>query len=182
MKNWMPPLRLIVSSAATIWSGCSDQGFAPFATPSAQLQLGGPSQQALDAAIAAQERHTPAIADLDGDGRMEIASAGYGNGVRAFDPKDGTPLWSLAAPAPTEPKVSSADIDGRRGDELLYVAGNTLVALTGSRAAGSVLWTWRGPANLSLPAVADLDGDGLAEILLRAADGSVLCLDGGAAP
>ena len=37
-----------------------------------------------------------ALADLDGDGVFEIASAGYGDGVRAIDPRSGTVLWSLA--------------------------------------------------------------------------------------
>ena len=87
-------------------------------------------------------------------------------------------LWSLEAPAPTCQKVTAANIDGRGGDELLYVAGNTLVAITGNRASGHTLWTWQGPANLSMPAIADLDGDRLAEIVLQAADGTVHCLDG----
>ncbi|MFQ5809329.1 MAG: hypothetical protein ACE5JM_06895, partial [Armatimonadota bacterium] len=54
-----------------------------------------------------------ALADFDGDGTLEIASAGYGDGVRAIDPKTGRVLWSLQAPEPTGPKVAAADIDGR---------------------------------------------------------------------
>jgi hypothetical protein len=119
-----------------------------------------------------------ALVDLDGDGTFEIASAGYGDGVRAIDPLNGQLLWSLAAPEPTGPRVAAADIDGRVGDEILYPAGNTLVAITGDRTEGRLLWTWQAPAALSLPAIGDTDADGLAEIVVQDADGRVHCLDG----
>jgi hypothetical protein len=118
-----------------------------------------------------------ALADVDGDGTPEIASAGYGDGVRAIDPKTGRVLWSLEAPKPTGPKVAAANIDGQGGDEIIYPAGNTLVAVTGDRTAGRVLWTWQGPATLSLPAIADVDGDGLAEIVVQDAQATIHCLD-----
>jgi hypothetical protein len=51
------------------------------------------------------------------------------------------------------------------------------VVITGDRTSGRVLWTWQGPAALSLPAVADVDGDGLAEIVVQDAAGTVHCLD-----
>jgi outer membrane protein assembly factor BamB len=122
-----------------------------------------------------QVRH--ALADLDGDGAFEVASAGYASGFRAIDPRSGKVLWSLAAPTPTCPRVAAANIDGRGGDEIIYPAGSTLVAITGSREGGSILWEWRGPDALSMPAIADMDGDGLAEIVVQAADGTVYCLD-----
>ena len=117
-----------------------------------------------------------ALVDFAGDGTFQIASAGYGDGVRAIDPRDGKVLWSLPAPVPTCPRVVAVDIDGRKGDELLYVAGSKLIAITGDRSAGRILWEWQGPANLSLPAIADLDGDGLAQIVVQAADGTVHCV------
>src|SRR5438477_13129672 len=67
-----------------------------------------------------------ALVDFAGDGTFQIASAGYGDGVRAIDPRDGKVLWSLPAPAPTCPRVVAVDIDGRKGDELLYVAGSKI--------------------------------------------------------
>src|SRR5262249_30281965 len=36
-----------------------------------------------------------ALADIDGDGRLELASAGYADGVRVLRAKDGSVLWSL---------------------------------------------------------------------------------------
>jgi outer membrane protein assembly factor BamB len=117
-----------------------------------------------------------ALVDFAGDGTFQIASAGYSDGVRLIDPRDGKVLWSLPAPVPTCPRVVAVNIDGRKGDELLYVAGSKLVAITGDRSAGRILWEWQGPANLSMPAVADIDGDGFAEVILQAADGTVHCV------
>jgi outer membrane protein assembly factor BamB len=117
-----------------------------------------------------------ALVDIEGDGKFEIASAGYGDGVRLIDAGTGKVLWSLAAPAPTGPRVTAANIDGRGGDEILYPAGNTLVVITGDRTSGRVLWTWEAPAALGLPAIADVDGDGLAEIVVQDAAGTVHCL------
>ena len=117
-----------------------------------------------------------ALVDIEGDGKFEIASAGYGDGVRLIDPRTGKVLWSLAAPVPTGPRVTAANIDGRGGNEIIYPAGNTLVAITGDRHHGHLLWTWQAPAALSLPAIADVDGDGLAEIVVQDATGTVYCL------
>jgi hypothetical protein len=119
-----------------------------------------------------------ALVDFDGDGRFEIASAGYGDGVRAIDARDGKVLWSLPAPTPTCHRVAAVDIDGHKGDELLLTAGNKLFVITGDRAAGRILWEWTAPATLSMPAIADTDGDGFAEILLQSADGVVHCIGG----
>lgn len=119
-----------------------------------------------------------ALVDIDGSGNFEIASAGYGDGVRLIDPRTGKVLWSLAAPAPTGPRVAAANIDGRGGDEIIYTAGSKLVAVTGDRALGRLLWTWEAPAALGLPAIADVNGDGRAKIVVQDAAGTVYCLDG----
>jgi hypothetical protein len=117
-----------------------------------------------------------ALIDCNGDGRFELASAGYGDGVRLIDPRDGKIFWSLPTPVPTCARVVAADIDGRPGDELLFVSGSKLIAVTGDLSAGRILWEWQGPADLSMPAIADLDGDKLAEILVQSADGTLHCL------
>jgi hypothetical protein len=123
-----------------------------------------------------------ALLDLDGDGRLEVASAGYGDGARAIDLRDGKILWSLAEAAPTGRKCAAADIDGDGGDDLLYAAGDSLIAISGNRERGRILWKWKGPAALSMPAFADVDGDGKAEVIVASADGGVHCLDGPARP
>ena len=154
-------LGLLDTNGAPLWHAGVRPDFPTSATD------GSPGQTT-------QVKH--ALVDFDGDGVFEIASGGYGDGVRAIDPRDGKTLWSLAAPEPTCPRMAAANIDGRKGDELLYVAGSKLVAITGDRSAGRILWEWQGPARLSMPAIADVDGDGFAEIVVQAADGTVYCL------
>jgi len=120
-----------------------------------------------------------ALLDVDGDGSIaELASAGYGNGLRVINATNGKVLWSLPSAAPSCHRVVVADIDGRKGDEVLFVAGNKLIAATGDRVSGKVLWEWSGSADLSMPAVADLDQDGWAEIVIQAADGTIYGIDG----
>ena len=154
-------LALLDTNGTPIWHGL---GRADFPTATNESNAGQTSSI----------KH--ALVDFAGDGTFQIASAGYGDGVRAIDPRDGKVLWSLPAPAPTCPRVVAVDIDGRRGGELLYVAGSKLIVITGDRSAGRILWEWQGSANLSLPAIADLDGDGLAQIIVQAADGTVHCV------
>ncbi len=122
-----------------------------------------------------------ALVDIDGDGQFEIASAGYGNAIRVIDPRSGNVCWSLDAPPPNGPKVSSANIDGIGGDEIIYASGATIVAVTGDAGAGRILWQWQAPATLSMPAIADVDGDGKVEIIVQDAQGVIHCLDGGPA-
>ena len=156
-------LALLGTNGAPVWHG---PGRADFPTGANEGNVGQTT------AI----KH--ALLDLAGDGTFEIASAGYGDGVRVMDTHTGKILWSLPAPGPTCHRVVAANIDGRKGDELLYAAGNKLIAITGDRASGRILWEWQGPAALGMPAIADVDGDGFAEIVVQAADGAVYCLGG----
>ena len=66
-----------------------------------------------------------------------------------MDAQTGTHQWSLQAPTPTGRKCAAADIDGNGGDELIYIAGNILVVVTGDLKAGHILWTWQAPSSLS---------------------------------
>ena len=154
-------LAMLDASGAPVWHGLARADFPT-----------GPNEGNVGQTTAVKH----ALVDFAGDGGFAIASAGYGDGVRAIDARSGKILWSLAAPAPTCHRMVAADIDGRPGDELLYAAGSRLIAITGDRSAGRILWEWQGPATLSMPAIADMDGDGLAEILVQAADGTVYCL------
>lgn len=92
----------VIALGATLWSGCSDQLSGPLTTPTARLQSNAPSQSGIAAAIAAQERHTPALLRIPGvlgtavgllpDGRAAVRiflSAAGGPGLP--DALDGTP-------------------------------------------------------------------------------------------
>jgi len=96
-----------------------------------------------------------ALVDFAGDGISKLHPAGYGDGVRAIDPRDGKSFGRWPRLCPLAPGWVAVDIDGRKGDELLYAAGSKLVALQEIARPGRLLWEWQGPANLSLPAIAE---------------------------
>ncbi|WP_459872461.1 FG-GAP-like repeat-containing protein, partial [Endothiovibrio diazotrophicus] len=124
---------------------------------------------------------SPAAADLDGDGRIEIVASAQGGGLIAFE-HDGTfkwradPAyfrggWDIGAPV-------IADLDGDGRPEIIH--GATVL-----RADGSLYWRGSGsfigdnhpdqdtPSPISI--VADLDLDGTPEVI---AGGSVYSSDG----
>ncbi len=97
-----------------------------------------------------------AVADIDGDGFGEIAV-----GDHVYD-HNGSLLWAGGEGTGSTghgPVSVFAELDGQPGLEL--VAGRTAY-----RNDGSVLWN-RDDIYDALPAVADLDGDGFNEVVLR---------------
>jgi hypothetical protein len=106
------------------------------------------------------------IADLDGDGEPEIAVAGsdrfnvYG--------ADLSLLWSAPSTDPSCATASSAfDLDGDGLLELIYADADRLWILDG--ATGEVLYSGGNHGSSTLheyPVVADVDGDGTAEIVV----------------
>jgi uncharacterized repeat protein (TIGR02543 family) len=123
-----------------------------------------------------QERHTSAVADLDGDGRLEIitASGWTSPGVALLAHRsDGTlmPGFPVYFPghASTYPVVGDVD-----GDGILEI----LVAGRVGSGDGVLVYTTTGALKQAMPAVgtvwygtalalADLDGDGVPEIVMQ---------------
>jgi hypothetical protein len=96
-----------------------------------------------------------AIADMDGDGSPEIA---YGSTV--FTTVGGALKLKFAGTA-TETQIAMStfvDIDGKPGLEL--VTGRAAYAFD-----GTVIWT-RADLNNGFPAIADMDGDGVPDIIV----------------
>ena len=110
----------------------------------------------------------PTVADFDGDGRPEIGIAGLANYV-VID-TDGSVLWS----APTQDGSSRVtgstvfDFDGDGSLEVVYRDELHLWVFRGRD--GSVLWSrpMTSCTSQENPVVADVDGDGAAEIVVSA--------------
>ncbi|UCE38650.1 MAG: VCBS repeat-containing protein [Thermoplasmata archaeon] len=121
---------------------------------------------------------TPTLADVDGDGLLDIISVDSNDQVLlAYKGTDGTILYNTE---PFEhnfmgPGMSTADIDGDGETEVLVAAYPNLYSI--NAADGTVEWIYdSGGERVGGPLVADLDKDGLAEIFIRIG-GNMICLE-----
>lgn len=112
------------------------------------------------------------VADLDGDGRAEIVFADLRNQLVRAQRPDGTLLWeTLVSHCHTKCEVSIVDVDGDGAVDVLLASRNRVTMLDG---LGRVRWaknyegdSLRGVGCTNRPAVYDLDGDGVPEVVVR---------------
>jgi hypothetical protein len=143
-------------------------------------------------------RTLAAVADMDGDGKMELVE-GRGDGLlQAFDaepsnekcslcPKDkelskfnhaGHLRWEMQLSAPIS-DFASADLDGDGKIEALCGSGDgKLHAIKEKDGKPTDLWTVDFGRTTGTPILADLDGDGTAEVLVTSEDGKLHALQG----
>jgi len=123
----------------------------------------------------------PAIGDVDGDGDLEIVSGSgdtnQGTGGRVFvwnhDGETADGMWPVNLPGIVLGGIALADLDNDGGAEIIVPESNlTNVPTTRIhvfRGDGEYWDGWPQPmglVNTSQPAVADLDGDGIFEIII----------------
>src|SRR5262249_54277486 len=116
-------------------------------------------------------RGTPAAADLDGDGKIEIVTPRSGGGLIAFNhdgsfrwastQKDGVTPWNTVLDSAA---VAIADLDADGHPEVVvggvvFDANGKLIADGGAKAGGNAA------SYGTVSIVADVDGDGLQEIV-----------------
>ena len=127
--------------------------------------------------------------DVDHDGKWDLF-AGSGDDHRSkgklvrYDPLSLETLWEYD----TNDNASSADpvlvdIDGDGEVEIIksvdnYARDEAYDAIYAFETNGTLLWKYAGLACEDSPSVADLDGDGLVEIVGMTFGGEVFCLDG----
>ncbi|QQR73395.1 MAG: VCBS repeat-containing protein [Holophagales bacterium] len=114
---------------------------------------------------------SPAVADLDGDGTVEVIWASYD--LVAVKGTDGTLVWRSASGQRSWPGVVVADLDGDGALEIAVGRGGNELAVV--EADGALAWS-RHPfagGEVRTLAAADLDGDDRVELLVgRASSGS----------
>ncbi len=113
----------------------------------------------------------PTVADFDGDGKPEVASAGR-KGYVVFD-TDGSQLWKRRTIDASSGVTGSSvyDFEGDGAWEVVYADEEDFYVYQG--VDGEVLMRQREHASWTLfeyPVIADVDGDGEAEIVLASND------------
>ena len=117
-------------------------------------------------------RRHPGIADVDGDGRLEIGVLHNEGHFRCYDAATGRLKWELDGVVGNS-DVVTADVDGDGRCEFV-MGGDALLAIKAvNDERGEVLWQLPLPDGSRTPAIADVDGDGLCEIVVGCGDGAI---------
>lgn len=108
-------------------------------------------------------RGTPAAADLDGDGKVEIVTPRSSGGLIAFN-HDGSLRWATSWNKDlASATVAIADLDGDGRPEI--VAGGMVFDDTGKLIADAGVFAGSHDTYGAVSIVADVDGDGLQEVV-----------------
>ena len=142
---------------------------------------------------------SPALFDVDGDGRMEIFIGGdshagpseywEGGQIRALDWRNGqlVQFWRQRINEVVHSSLSIGDIDGDGRLEVVHGAGDFFLGKYGSRSDSSKIFAWHvedgsavpgwpqatGGVTWSSPVLADVNGDGVQDVVTGSRDHKV---------
>jgi len=113
------------------------------------------------------------------DGRLTIGTLTNMGLFECIDAKTGKVIWSTdLGVAPSRTSIVSGDLDGDGSDEFLTgLPDGQLICLKHDLDGGRILWTKQFDAALYNPIIADIDGDGFAEIVVSTSDGYVRIIE-----
>ena len=130
-------------------------------------------EKALDNTIGA--RGLQGIGDCDGDGIPDVAFYHLDGRIACYDGKTGVVKWQIEDlqnhNSYSTGHFASGDIDSDGCDEFLYPLGSNELIAADFHASNHVLWRVPLQSEPGTPILADIDGDGLAEILVCTQDG-----------
>ncbi len=141
------------------------------------IKMGGASLWEKQVFPSTTTNPSPAIGDLDQDGRNEIIVVSEAsNNLYCLDGANGNENWHFTMSSGSMSSAALADLDG---DELWEVIiGDTSGNLYCIDYEGKKVWSVNlGAAIKPSPAIADLDGDGLLEVVEVTNDGTCWAID-----
>jgi len=126
-----------------------------------------------------------AAGDIDGDGKLEIVFGCYRNdsSVYALNAEDGSLLWkynthSSGAEGCNDVAPIIYDVDGDGNLEVILPSSCNPKTFCFDGATEAVKWVCNTRGSDSPPTIADIDGDGVPEILHGEFGGYVICIKG----
>ncbi|MBN2381542.1 PQQ-binding-like beta-propeller repeat protein [bacterium] len=120
--------------------------------------------------------HGASFADIDEDGKHEIAIGCYDGKVYVLNAEDGSQCWEYQAPVAIAAPTSLGDINNDNHLEVLFAAYNTIYALSYT---GSHLWHYStGGSVFRGTVLADITGDQTIDVVFASADGHVRAVHG----
>jgi len=162
-----------------------DKGTVYFTTDNSQIVAATLAGKTVWTAQASGKvRPAPALADLDGDGSVDVIVGDESGALRALAGTTGKPLWTVktgesdAGARGYIAAVAIADLDGDGNDDVVAAARDAILAAYRGK-DGSVLWQHGGGAGVhASPTIADFDLDGKPEVLAAWSYGEVSVHDG----
>ena len=122
---------------------------------------------------------SPALGDVDGDGKLEVVVGVDDEEIYCLNGEDGSLLWNytIGKAAWSSPALGDVDGDGKL-EVVVGVDDEGIYCLNGED--GSLLWNYTTPwfFYLSPLALGDVDNDGKLEILVGSDDEEIYCLNG----
>lgn len=125
-------------------------------------------------AMLASISSSPAVADIDNDGRLEVVFGCADGNIYCLTFPECVLRWAFPTAGSVLSSPAIADLDANSGNGLEIVIGSrdgTVYALT---AQGAQLWAYatQGPVDSS-PAIADIGDNGLRSVVVGSSDGHV---------
>ena len=114
---------------------------------------------------------SPALGDINGDGKLEVVIGSNNSKVYALNGEDGSLLWSYTTGDEIHSSPALGDIDGDGKLEVVVGSNDRKVyALNGED--GSLLWSYKTNGGVSSSAaLGDIDEDGNIEVVIGSSDG-----------
>jgi outer membrane protein assembly factor BamB len=119
---------------------------------------------------------SPALGDVDSDGRIEVIVGADDKNVYVLDGANGVEKWRFSTTSRVRASPTLADVDGDGRLEIL-IASSQIYALDAR--ARRVKWAYRlATTSFSSAAVGDIDGDKQLEVVVGSYDNTVYALSG----